>query len=376
MGIRRRLRTIVDGPEPRSPADDVSLLWADALAEPGAQEPAPPLDGPPSVAFVIPPPSAGSGGIATVVRLTRHFEERRSRCGLYLYGKRLDTVEDAQATLAADFAPVRATIEPLESGSLRGYHAAFATGWPSAYALRAATTGARRFYLVQDYEPLFYPSGSEAALAAATYEFGLHGITAGRWLAEVLRERHGMTAEPFDFGAEPDVYRLDNESPRTRVLFYARPSTPRRGFELGVMALELFHRERPDHELVLFGEDVSAYGLPFPFANAGRVAPRGLNELYNGAAACLVISLTNCSFLPLELIAAGCVPVVNDGENNRLVLHDDMGEVEWGDATPRGLADALARAVARPGPVRSAARPWDGGWEQVYDTVVRVASAG
>ena len=34
----------------------------------------------------------------------------------------------------------------------------------------------RKFYFVQDYEPLFYPASSRSALAEATYRFGMPAI--------------------------------------------------------------------------------------------------------------------------------------------------------------------------------------------------------
>lgn len=370
MGIARRIRTLVRSPELPTPADAVSALWEDALAEPGPVVQREPAGDQPSVAFVIPPPGAGSGGIATVARLVRHFEARGSRCGLFVYGKRLDTAEAARATLAAHFPPFAATVEKLAPGALREWDAVFATGWPSAWAVRAAEAPAARFYLVQDYEPLFYPAGTEAALAEETYRFGFHGIAAGPWLASVLGGRHGMQVDHFDFGVEPETYRLENRGPRERVLFYARPSTPRRGFELGVLALELFHRRHPHREIVLFGEDVSGYALPFPATRCGRLDPAGLNELYNGAAAALVLSFTNPSFVPLEALAAGCIPVVNEGESNRGVF--DLPGIVWGAATPHGLADALSRALDTAPDATSAATPdWERSWERVHDAVRR-----
>ena len=68
-------------------------------------------------------------------------------------------------------------------------------------------------------------------------------MTAGRWLSERLRADYGMPADHFDFGRDLD-YVLDTgpeaENARAGVCFYCRPETPRRAFELAVLALELF----------------------------------------------------------------------------------------------------------------------------------------
>ncbi|MFM8905159.1 MAG: hypothetical protein ACKOIB_07950, partial [Verrucomicrobiota bacterium] len=87
--------------------------------------------------------------------------------------------------------------------------------------------------------------------------------------------------------------------------------------------------------------------------NAGRVRETilTLDELpafYNEMAAGLVLSMTKCSLLPLELLACGCVPVVNDAPNNRLVVDNPSivwistsGLRSWNSvsaSTPRSLA--------------------------------------
>ena len=59
--------------------------------------------------------------------------------------------------------------------------AVFATGWETAYPVFNDAGDARKCYFVQDFEPLFYPVGSEYVLAENTYRFNFFGITAGKW---------------------------------------------------------------------------------------------------------------------------------------------------------------------------------------------------
>jgi glycosyltransferase involved in cell wall biosynthesis len=67
--------------------------------------------------------------------------------------------------------------------------------------------------------------------------------------------------------------------------------------------------------------------------------------VYNRSGAALVMSLTNMSLLPLELLAAGTIPVVNNGENNRLVSNNPY--IKYADASPDALAQALIDTVDR-----------------------------
>ncbi len=53
------------------------------------------------------------------------------------------------------------------------------------------------------------------------------------------------------------------------------------------------------------------------------------------------------------MLAAGCIPVVNDAEQNRIVL--DNQQVAYAPATPFDLANALAALVERPAAERRAA---------------------
>ena len=62
------------------------------------------------------------------------------------------------------------------AGGMRPAHAIFATSWPTAYVVRSTPTPGARFYLVQDYEPMFYPAGTLYALAEESYRLGLYGL--------------------------------------------------------------------------------------------------------------------------------------------------------------------------------------------------------
>ncbi len=215
-----------------------------------------------------------------------------------------------------------------KSGVSPDVDAIFATSWETAYPVFLDASDAKRFYFVQDFEPAFYPVGTESLLAENTYRFGFHGITAGGWLEQKLHDEFGMPTDRFDFAVDHSVYSLTNRSARNEIFFYARPTTARRGFELGIMALERFAQARPDITINLAGWDVSEYDIPFAHNNLAGVEVGRLSDLYNRCAAALVVSATNMSLLPpLELLAAGTAPVVNDAPNNRLVSDNPLHRV-------------------------------------------------
>lgn len=309
-------------------------------------------DRPINTAWILNPPGESSGGAQTIFRFIRFLEQAGHRATIYLYHssdqpidapylRRLIAANPSYSDVQAEFRAYSPT-----TGVAPDTDAIFATGWETAYPAFRDPSRARRFYFVQDFEPGFYPVGSENVLAENTYRFGFHGITAGRWLADKLAEDYGMRTSHFGFGADLSKYRYSDAHRRDGIFFYARPVTTRRGFELGVMALQHVARERPDTKIHLAGWDTSNYDLPFAYEDHGILSVSGLSELYEHCGVGLVLSLTNMSLLPLELLASGVIPVVNRGPNNDKVVQSDF--IRYADPSPHALAAAMIEAMGRP----------------------------
>lgn len=327
--------------------DAIAVDWSQP--HPAVLNPLVVADGPLTVAWIMSPPGVSSGGHQNLYRFIDYLERAGHKVKIYLYSVRnTSSAAEIMAMTAnsASYPNVAATVEwYTEAGFSADVDAVFATGWETAYPAFRDASPARRFYFVQDFEPYFYPVGSDYVLAENTYRFGFTGVTAGGWLAGKLHREYGMSTSFFDFGAEKANYFLTNTERRSEIFFYARPVTQRRGFELGVMALDLFARERPDIRINIAGWDVSRFGLPFEFTNLGSLAVDELNAVYNRCAAGLVLSMTNMSLLPLELLASGVIPVVNDGPNNTEVSSNSF--IEYAPASPRALAARLVSVVDR-----------------------------
>lgn len=325
--------------------------------------------GPLVVAWVMSPPGASSGGHQNIYRFISYLEAAGHQARIYLYSANDPTTPEqvkAMTAASAAFAPLAASVEYYPAGGVpHDVDVMFATGWETAYPVFRDPSPARRLYFVQDFEPYFYPVGTEAVLAENTYRFGFTAITAGGWLANKLHSEFGMTTAHYDFAADRSTYTFANTDRRREVFFYARPGTERRGFELGLMALDLFAKARPDYVINVAGWDVSSYSIGFAYRNLGSMQLNELNEVYNRCAVGLVLSMTNMSLLPLELIAAGVIPVVNDGPNN--VMVSDNPFIEYTPASPQALADrmiSVVDAAELPARARAASSSLgDGGWD-------------
>lgn len=297
------------------------------------------------IAWVIPPIGETSGGHTTILRLVSYLEQRGHECTIYIYDPQSTSTLAINKKNLKHYPGVNATIhynDKLEDA----YDIMFATSWHTAYPLYNADISAKKCYFVQDFEPFFDAVGTYSTLAENTYKFGFYGIAMGHWLAEKLTKDYGMKASGFDLGiTSGEYYQKPEGVKRNKVVFYARPVTPRRGFELGVLALEIFHKAHPEYEIHFVGWDTSRYNIPFEYVNHGILSIKELNDLYNECAAGLVLSFTNISLLPLELYASGCVPVMNKAYHTTTVGYCDF--MEYAEPYPAELAKALERAVKK-----------------------------
>jgi glycosyltransferase involved in cell wall biosynthesis len=299
-----------------------------------------PAGTPLSIGWVCSPPGLGSGGHTTMFRYISALEAQGHTCTLYLYDRQGGDIAPTEHIIRQWWPQVRAEVRDVRDG-VRGQDAIVATSWPTAHVVaRGSDWEGHRFYLVQDLEHLFYGRGAEYVLAEDTYRMGFHALTVGPMLATALRRDYGATATALEFGCDRDVYRVTNPARRRDVVFYAKPDVPRRGFGLGVLAMEMFHRTHPDVRIHTFGVRSP---LPFPAVRHSLVSPEALADLYNTCAAGLVLSFTNVSLIPYELLACGVVPVVNDDPSVRPVL--DHPDIRWARPEPDALATALSAAV-------------------------------
>lgn len=219
-------------------------------------------------------------------------------------------------------------------------HATIATAWNTAYYLRDFNNTVSKFYFVQDFEPLFFPVGSDYAFAENTYKFGFRGLTAGDWLKNKLHDEYGMQTNSFLFSYDNELYQAGKKRDAVpRIFFYARPVTARRDFELGLLALNEITKRNSDVEVVFAGWDVSNYRIPFKHQNLGSVALDKLADLYAQCDMCLVISGTNLSLLPLEVMASNSVPVCTTGANSEWLVNDENAVMV--DTDPNAIADKV-----------------------------------
>lgn len=342
--LARRVSAALDWDELDFPLRDEDIS---APAEAGQPGMASRHSGKLTIGWVCSPPAAGSGGHTTLFRMVEAMEERGHACTLLLYDRASDDVSRHEQVIRQAWPAMKARIASA-TGDLSDFDAIVASAWASAHVVARRSTGmARRYYFIQDYEPYFYPKGYYSTLAESTYRFGFDNIALGEMVAHELRTQSGMEPEiVVPFGCDRDVYRLldrpADAAGRTGVVYYAKQSVDRRGYPLAKAALERFHELCPDQPIHIIGDRVK--GWRAPVINHGSMRPAALNALYNRTIAGLAMSFTNVSLVPGELLASGCLPILNESANARRDM-DAEGPI-WADPTPEALAHALAEAMS------------------------------
>jgi hypothetical protein len=226
---------------------------------------------------------------------------------------------------------------------------------------QAATYGAtapRAFaYLVQDFEPAFYPWSAQSELARSTYDTAVPTIAVvnSGLLAAHLKDEGVAFEEPFIFEPRMDrrlrqVLGVRPHERSRRLVAYGRPETPRNAFPLLVEGLRAWVRQGGGS-----GWDVVSVGRPHPPVELGRgLRMRALGKLDIEAYASLLtesavgLSLMvspHPSYPPLDMAHLGMRVVTNRfGPKDLSTWHENIRSTEA--LTASAIAEALAAQVA------------------------------
>lgn len=350
--------------------DDVMLEVPSSLPQPTKPLP---HGQPARVGWVMTSPGPGSGGHTTIFRMLEALETRGHRCVIFVYDKYGVDVDEVSDRIRRHWPGVGAEVRDAQAG-IDSVDAVVATSAESAHVVVKYGRGPmRRLYFIQDFEPYFYGHGAEHEMASMTYRLPFRRIALGEMLDAMIRSATGLTSDVVPFGCDSVSYRPPSPPVARRgIVFYCRPNTPRRGYELAVAALRLFRRMHPDHEIHVYGDSPRGIGVPVTFH--GRLTVPQLNELYGRTISGLAMSFTNITLVAEEMLAAGNIPVVNELELAHLVLPNP--HVLWAEPTAGALARALSDAVTAidvdQRAAAAAASVVERSWESTQAAIVRI----
>ncbi len=219
---------------------------------------------------------------------------------------------------------------------------AIATFWLTAVDVAKSPGTPRKFYLVQDYEPSFYPASTLFAMTEQTYKLGLYGICNTRSMFDIYSAGYGGTATWFEPAVDRSIYHAEGRRQRgddepVTIFAYARDHF-RNCWELVFAALSEIKRRHGDHVRIIAA---GAKYLPpsADFIDLGLLDYRATGRLYRETDIGVTMQISrHPSYLPLELMASGVAMVSPDsswfrwlfhpGENARttMMTYDDVVE--------------------------------------------------
>jgi len=272
------------------------------------------------ISWVTDTPEPGQGGFRVITRNCRYLSKFGHDITIYVDpGSKFSSDEEIKKFIEKHYGEVNYTVKM--GHVFAQCDILIATFWTTAYNVYNFKHAKKKVYFVQDFEPYFYPMGTEYVLSERTYTLGLNHITVFPWLPPFLKKKYNAHADYFLPPINRKTYRRKNkdENKTIRILFYARPDQPRRCYDLGIQALSLVSEKEKDVEIVTFGYDkLDGSKIPFKHTNKKSLPTLDdLADLYNSADMGIVFSTTNPSLMSFEMMACGCPVIDLDIESNR-----------------------------------------------------------
>ena len=218
-----------------------------------------------------------------------------------------------------------------------------ATAWQSAPAVAAAPPRCgRKLYLIQHYESLYH---GDPARVDATYRLPLRQIAISTWLAGIMRERFGSTADVLVTPVDPALFHpvpAEPDDGRLRVLMLHHEYAWK-GVADGLEAVAAARAAHPALRLVGFGVKPPREALPYEEFFADLPQER-LAWLYGRCPIYLCPSWDEgLGMPPMEAMACGAALCTYDNGGCRDYAIDAVTAL----VTPRRDVGALGAALAR-----------------------------
>lgn len=256
---------------------------------------------------------------------------------------------------------------------------AFCTIWVSAYLLLRFNKTKRKYYFIQDYEPLFYVAGSTFALAESTYRFGFRGVVNTPGLLAAVNQRHGLEGVSFIPTVNRELYYrdTDRDDSKVRIFFYARPFNPRNAFSLGILTIKhLLDKYGEKIEIVTAGApwDEAQYGLKGRITNLNLL--KSLDEVAALYRTCHIgfayMMNKHTTYQMLEYTASGMATVMNNNEDHGW-LHKDGKNCLLAEPSPAAMAEKIGMLIEnadlRERLVTEATKELAYTWDQTTETI-------
>lgn len=262
------------------------------------------------VVWVLPNLMIGSGGHRNVFRLANRIHSA-SLLNSVCFTDEFREPSELKKSVDEHYLKSEFTIEKM-SDALLDADIIIGTHYSTIEVIKAKVSKDQQIcYLVQDFEPWFYPMSENYLKALQTYfDEEISIITSGPWMEHKINEITGRKVAHFQLPIDKNIYRETGKVEREGILFFAKEDTPRRLYEFGLRCLEIINSIDPSIEIYFYGSNLKKEAN-FPFTDLGQLPTlENLSDLYSRAKVGLAFSPTNPSLIPYEMMACG-LPIVD-----------------------------------------------------------------
>jgi hypothetical protein len=216
---------------------------------------------------------------------------------------------------------------------------------------------AKIVYLIQDYEPGFYPWSFQSVMAKNTYEKGdtTLAVINSEELANFMTTRYRFPhCWHIPYEINDDIAHARKTVPKENlILVYGRPNVSRNLFGIIAEGLRLWQADNPvaraNTEIVFAGEEFDS-ALLVDLMNATVAGKLSLDDyadmLSRAAVGISLMESPHPSYPPFEMASSGCITITNGYECKDMTQRSD-NIMSLSDLSPHGLRDALDMAFSR-----------------------------
>lgn len=238
------------------------------------------------------------------------------------------------------------------------------TNWRTAYLMIPVLdwqianynlVGRKAVYLIQDYEPGFFPWSTEFMLAESTYKTNPENIIAifnSKELYEYfLKKGYSFYAQKYFEPSLNDELKKkllnNNESEREKqILIYGRPSEYRNAFEIIKGALLIWSKQYPnagEWKIISLGEDYEDVILDNNTIHVqGKLSLSGYADVLLSSYVGISLMVSpHPSYPPLEMSTFGVKTITNSFENKDL-SYFNPNIISLNNCTPYAIAEKLS----------------------------------